>query len=105
ALDDAGDKLSESDKEQARRECDDALKWLDSNTLAEKEEYEHKLKDLQRVCSPVMSKMHGAANGAGGYPGSQQGQPGFQGHQQGSNGYPGYQQQQQYSGPTVEEVD
>ncbi|XP_049881486.1 heat shock protein 68-like [Pectinophora gossypiella] len=77
ALDDAADKLSESDKDQARRECDEALKWLDNNTLAEQEEYEHKLKDLQRVCSPLMSKMHGAGN-------------------------PG---QHQSSGPKVEEVD
>ncbi|KAJ2946688.1 hypothetical protein O0L34_g12748 [Tuta absoluta] len=79
ALDDAGDKLSESDKDAARRECDEALRWLDNNTLAEKEEYEDRLKDIQRVCSPIMSKMHG---------GGQSGMPG---------GMPG--------GPTVEEVD
>ncbi|KAI5639984.1 hsp70 protein domain-containing protein [Phthorimaea operculella] len=85
ALDDAGDKLSESDKETARRECDDALKWLDNNTLADQEEYEHKLKDLQRICSPVMTKMHGGAGGNAGGPG-------------------GYQQQRN-DGPTVEEVD
>ncbi|XP_026317056.1 heat shock protein 68-like [Hyposmocoma kahamanoa] len=88
ALDDAGDKLSESDKDQARKECDDALKWLDNNTLAEQEEYEHRLKDLQRVCSPIMSKMHGA--GAGGMP---SGMP--------EGGMPG----QRNTGPTVEEVD
>ncbi|CAG5043863.1 unnamed protein product [Parnassius apollo] len=41
ALDDAGDKLSEADKSTARRECDDALKWLDNNNLADQEEYEH----------------------------------------------------------------
>lgn len=84
ALDDAGDKLSDSDKDQARKECDDALKWLDNNNLAEQEEYDHKLKDLQRVCSPIMSKMHGA--GTGGAPGG---------------GMPG----QKTNGPTVEEVD
>ncbi|XP_049866370.1 heat shock protein 68-like [Pectinophora gossypiella] len=88
ALDDAGDKLSESDKDTARQECDEALRWLDNNTLAEKEEYEHKLKDVQRVCMPMMSKMHGGGAGAG----------------QNMGGY----QQQAYnnnSGPTVEEVD
>lgn len=87
ALEDAGSKLSEQDKDTARRECDEALRWLDNNTLAEKEEYEHKLKDLQRVCSPVMSKMHsggGAADAGAGYQ---------------------YQQSQPSSGPTVEEVD
>ncbi|XP_041983965.1 major heat shock 70 kDa protein Ab-like [Aricia agestis] len=81
ALDDAGAKLTDQDKNSARSECDEALKWLDNNTLAEKEEYEHKLKELSRVCSPIMSKLHGAG-GAGAAPG---GQPG--------------------AGPTVEEVD
>ncbi|XP_045456600.1 major heat shock 70 kDa protein Ab-like isoform X2 [Melitaea cinxia] len=81
ALDDAGSKLSEEDKNTARNVCDEALQWLDNNTLAEKEEYEHKLSDLQRTCSPIMSKMHGA--GAGGMPG----------------GMPGG------IGPTIEEVD
>nr|ADK94699.1 heat shock protein 70 [Plutella xylostella] len=80
ALDDAGDKLSDSDKTAARKECEDALKWLDNNTLAEQDEYEHRLKEVQRVCSPIMSKMHGA--GAAGM------NPGPQGQ-----------------GPTVEEVD
>ncbi|XP_045456586.1 major heat shock 70 kDa protein Ba-like isoform X24 [Melitaea cinxia] len=78
ALDDAGSKLSDEDKNTARNVCDEALQWLDNNTLAEKEEYEHKLSDLQRTCSPIMSKMHGASAGAA--PGGR-------------------------SGPTVEEVD
>ncbi|XP_041976052.1 heat shock protein 68-like [Aricia agestis] len=83
ALDEAGDKLSEQDKEAARRECEEAIRWLDNNTLADKEEFEHKLKEVQRVCSPVMSKMHGGGPGAG----AQQ------------------QQQAHHTGPTVEEVD
>ncbi|KAI5644038.1 hsp70 protein domain-containing protein [Phthorimaea operculella] len=87
ALDDAGDKLSESDKDTARRECDEALRWLDNNTLADKEEYEHKLKEIQRVCMPMMSKMHGAGPGCG------------------NPNMGGYQQQANNSGPTVEEVD
>ncbi|CAG9560706.1 unnamed protein product [Danaus chrysippus] len=77
AIEDAGDKLSQTDKDTVRNECDETLKWLDNNVLAEKEEYEHKLKEIQRVCSPAMSKMHGA-----------------------SNNY-----QQNNTGPTVEEVD
>nr|ALL42052.1 heat shock protein 70-2 [Antheraea pernyi] len=85
ALDEAGDKLSEQDKDAARRECEDALKWLDNNILAEKDEYEYRLKELQRICSPVMSKMHGAGTTPTG--GCQQ--------QRSSNN----------SGPTVEEVD
>ncbi|XP_045456580.1 major heat shock 70 kDa protein Ba-like isoform X18 [Melitaea cinxia] len=87
ALDDAGSKLSDEDKNTARNVCDEALQWLDNNTLAEKEEYEHKLSDLQRTCSPIMSKMHGASAGAA-PPGGMGGMPGAY-----------------RSGPTVEEVD
>lgn len=65
ALDEAGSKLSEGDKSRARRECEETLRWLDNNTLAEKDEYEHRLKEMQRVCSPIMSKLHGAPQGSG----------------------------------------
>lgn len=41
------------------------MAWLDANTLAEKEEFEHQLKELQKVCSPIMTKMHGGAAGGG----------------------------------------
>ncbi|KOB65343.1 Heat shock protein 70 [Operophtera brumata] len=115
ALDDAGDKLNEQDKSTARNTCDEALKWLDNNSLADKEEYEHKMKEVQRVCSPVMSKMHGGGNGGnggmpggpggmaggmGGMPGGMGGMPGGMGGYPG--GMPGYQRNE---GPTVEEVD
>ncbi|XP_045456563.1 heat shock protein 68-like isoform X2 [Melitaea cinxia] len=127
ALDDAGSKLSDEDKNTARNVCDEALQWLDNNTLAEKEEYEHKLSDLQRTCSPIMSKMHGASAGAapggmgmpggmpggmggmggmpggmGGMPGGMGGMPGGMGGMPGGmGGMPGAYR----SGPTVEEVD
>lgn len=82
ALDDAGDKITDQDKSTARNACDEAIKWLDNNTLAAKEEYEHKMKEVQGICSPVMSKMHGGGGGMPGGPGSQRSE-----------------------GPTVEEVD
>lgn len=58
AVDESGNKLSEEDKRTVRSECDSALQWLDSNTLAEKDELEHKLQEVQRACSPFMTKMH-----------------------------------------------
>ena len=81
ALNDASDKLSDNDKELANKECEQAIRWLDNNTLAEKDEFEHKLDELQKVCSPVMMKLHGG--------------PQSQGQQTGHGG----------RGPTVEEVD
>ncbi|RZC37628.1 MreB Mbl domain containing protein [Asbolus verrucosus] len=89
AVGDCGDKLSASDKETATRECDSCLQWLDSNTLAEKEEYEDKQKQLTSICSPIMAKLYQGQGGTPGNCGQQAG--GFGGQKQG--------------GPTIEEVD
>uniref|UniRef100_A0A1B0GHD1 Putative heat shock 70 kDa protein cognate 2 n=1 Tax=Lutzomyia longipalpis TaxID=7200 RepID=A0A1B0GHD1_LUTLO len=75
-------KLTDSDKQTVKDKCSSEMSWMDSNTLAEKEEFEDHLKDTQRVCGPIMAKMHGG--------GPQGGQGG-----QNSSG----------RGPTVEEVD
>ncbi|XP_060851364.1 heat shock protein 70 A1-like [Rhopalosiphum padi] len=85
ALDEAGDKLTESEKNTGKQECDAVVQWLDNNQLADKEEYEYKLKEIQKSCSALMMKIHGA------------GQPG--GAPSGAQGFPGSR------GPTVEEVD
>jgi L1 cell adhesion molecule like protein len=37
---DSGDKLSIDDKDNVLKACDDSLKWLDNNSLADKEEYD-----------------------------------------------------------------
>lgn len=79
-------KLTEEDKECVKKKCAEEMSWLDSNTLAEKDEFEDHFRDLQKVCAPVMAKMHGGG-------GHQQQQP--------SNGTSG----NGNKGPTVEEVD
>lgn len=76
-------KISDTDKQLVKDKCASEMAWLDSNTLADKEEFEHHLKELQKVCSPIMAKMHGQGGG-----GDSQG-----GHAGGAKG------------PTVEEVD
>ncbi|XP_066584540.1 heat shock protein 70 A2-like [Prorops nasuta] len=87
SVQDCGDKLGDSDKKVVTDLCDDTIRWLDNNTLAEKEEYNHKLEDLQRQISPIMTKIHqGGATG-----------PQDCGAQ--------YRQNNNHSGPTVEEVD
>jgi heat shock 70kDa protein 1/2/6/8 len=85
AIEQASDKLNQSDKDTGLKLCEDAVKWLDNNTLAEKEEYEEKMKELTKICSPIMSKLYG--NG-----------PGSCGQQAG-----GFNNSR--NGPTVEEVD
>uniref|UniRef100_A0A6P7F2B8 Heat shock protein 70 A2-like n=1 Tax=Diabrotica virgifera virgifera TaxID=50390 RepID=A0A6P7F2B8_DIAVI len=95
AVQDCGDKLSCEDKSTIERECESCLKWLDSNTLADKEEYEEKRKELTKVCSPIMTKLYQGSQNNNQQSG---GMPGGCGQQYG--GFGGRQ-----SGPTVEEVD
>nr|WGG62759.1 heat shock protein 70 [Neoseiulus californicus] len=84
------DKVPESDKNAVLERVKETLSWLDANQLAEKEEYEHKQKELEQFCRPIVSKMY-QANGAGPMPtGASAGMP--------SGAHHG-------SGPTIEEVD
>ena len=62
AIENGSDKLTPAEKDAVSKECDEALKWLDNNTLADKDEFQHRLDELQKVCSPTMMKMHGADN-------------------------------------------
>ena len=51
-------KLNVADLETVKSKTQEVIAWLDRNSLADKEEYEEKEKDLQRVCSPIMAKLH-----------------------------------------------
>ncbi|XP_013420728.1 heat shock 70 kDa protein 1B-like [Lingula anatina] len=83
AAEDGAGKISSEDKDAVLNKCNDTMKWLDDNSLAEKDEFEYQLKELEKVCSPIMAKIHGAGQrGAGDQP----------------TGGP-------HGGPTVEEVD
>lgn len=59
-------KITEDDKKLVLEKCSTTLAWLDKNTLAEKEEYDDKLKELQKDCSPIMVKLHQGGGGAKG---------------------------------------
>ena len=72
-------KLNADDLEIAKNKTQEVMAWLDRNSMADKEEYEEKQKDLQQVCSPIMAKLHGQQQPQQGYSSS--------------------------DGPTVEEVD
>jgi L1 cell adhesion molecule like protein len=61
-------KLSESDRKTVDDAINETIKWMDTNELAEQEEFEHKLKELQERAMPIMAKVHGAGGGAGGMP-------------------------------------
>ena len=63
------DKLSDDDKSKAEKAIDDALAWLESNQLAEKEEFEHKQKEVEGICTPIMQSLYSQGGGMGGMPG------------------------------------
>merc|ERR1712219_102431 len=92
------DKIGESDRETITKKCDEIIKWLDANQLAEVEEFQDKQKEVEGICNPIITKLYQAAGGApGGMPG---GMPGAPGGMPGAGAAPGT-----GSGPTVEEVD
>jgi L1 cell adhesion molecule like protein len=82
-------KLSSEELSGAQSALEDALKWMDANQLAEKEEFEDKQKELETMSKPIMSKIYGGQ--AGESCGQQQ-----QRSTSNSNGG---------AGPTIEEVD
>ncbi|XP_033842222.1 heat shock 70 kDa protein 1-like [Periophthalmus magnuspinnatus] len=54
-------KLSQDDRKKLLDKCDETMSWLDSNQLAEVEEYQHKQKELEKVCNPIISKLYQGA--------------------------------------------
>jgi len=51
-------KLAAEDKKTIETAIDGAISWLDANQLAEAEEFEDKLKEVEAICSPIISKMY-----------------------------------------------
>lgn len=66
AVQGAQGKLSGEDMTKVEKEVHNVLQWVEQNQLADAEEYQHKLKELQSVCSPVMTKLHSAGQPAAG---------------------------------------
>ncbi|XP_064392677.1 heat shock 70 kDa protein 1-like [Halichondria panicea] len=58
-------KISSDDYQKISGEVTSTLKWLEANQLADKEELEYKLSELQQVCNPIMSKLHQGAKSDG----------------------------------------
>lgn len=87
-------KLAKEDVEKVEQQVNEAISWLDANTLAEVEELEHKLKELESTCAPIIAKVYAAEGGAGEVPG---GFPGAAGGPPPSSG--------SAAGPKIEEVD
>ncbi len=94
-----GGKLDEADKSAINTAVEAALQWLQNNQEANKEEFEHRQKELEGICNPIMTKMY-QGGGAGGMPGGMPDMSGFGGA--GASSGPSAASS---SGPKVEEVD
>jgi len=60
-----GDKLSKDDKYTIQDALDDQQAWLDANQEADVEDYEDHLKELQRVCDPIIGSLYQNMGGQG----------------------------------------
>ena len=63
-----GAKLTEDEKETISNALKEAQDWLNANQEAEKDEYDTHLKDLQKICDPIIGKLYqqgGAQPGSG----------------------------------------
>jgi len=90
-------KINDEDKQKILDKCNEIINWLDKNQTAEKEEFEHQQKELEKFYNPIITKLYQSTGGmsggmAGGMPG------GFPGGGAPPSGGAS-------SGPTIEEVD
>eukprot|EP00963_Diacronema_lutheri_P002416 scaffold155_cov347-Pavlova_lutheri.AAC.95 len=84
-------KISAEDKATIEKAIEEAISWLDGNQLAEKDEFEDKMKELEGICNPIIQKLYAAGGAA---PGGAPDMGGMGGDAPGAG-----------QGPTVEEVD
>ena len=79
------DMISDEDQNKVKSAIEDALKWLEGNQLASKDEYDDKKNEVEEVCKELISKL------SSGMPG---GMPGGMPEEEMTN-----------NGPKIEEVD
>jgi heat shock 70kDa protein 1/2/6/8 len=83
------DKLEAADRTKIEGLVTETLAWLESNSGAEKEEFEEKQKSVEKEIMPLMSKLYGGAGAPGG-----------------GGGGPAYEEDAPSAGgPKIEEVD
>ncbi|CAM0949464.1 unnamed protein product [Alopecurus aequalis] len=54
-------KLPADDKKKIEEAIDAAIQWLDTNQLAEADEFDDKMKELEALCNPIIAKMYQGA--------------------------------------------
>jgi len=93
-------KISDDDKKTILDKCNEVISWLDSNQMAEKDEFEAQQKELEQACMPIITKMYQASGQA---PPNMADMAGDMGAGGAGGAAPGA--GQGGAGPTIEEVD
>ena len=60
------DKLDQDDKNTIADALTEAEDWLNSNDDADKDAFEEQMKDLQRICDPIIANIYQGQGGQGG---------------------------------------
>jgi len=60
------DKLDEEDREKVTEAVTEGREWLAQNDDAEPDDFKEKQKEIEGICSPIISKLYGQGGGAGG---------------------------------------
>ena len=90
-------KINDEDKQKIIDKRNEIINWLEKNQTAEKEEFEHQQKELEKFYNPIITKLYQSTGGMPrGMPGGMPG--GFLGDGAPPSG-------SAFSGPTIEEVD
>ncbi|XP_060706459.1 heat shock 70 kDa protein 1B isoform X1 [Hemiscyllium ocellatum] len=59
-------KISEGDRKKILEQCNQAILWLENNQMADKEEFEYQLKELEKLCRPIIANLYQGGAAAGG---------------------------------------
>ncbi|CAI9094750.1 OLC1v1030538C1 [Oldenlandia corymbosa var. corymbosa] len=58
-----GGKLDRADKKKIEVAIESSIQWLEGNQLAETDEFEEKMKELESVCNPIIANMYQGVGG------------------------------------------
>nr|GMD59037.1 heat shock cognate 70 kDa protein 2-like [Ipomoea batatas] len=61
-------KLSDADRKKIENAIDQIIQWLDANQLAEVDEFDDKMKELEGICNPIIAKMYQGVGGGANMP-------------------------------------
>jgi heat shock protein 1/8 len=94
--DNVGGKIDADDKAKITAAVEECIQWLEGNQMGEVDEFEDKLKELEGLCNPIISKMYQGAGGGAPEGGMPDFGAGGAGAEAGGGAAPG---------PKIEEVD